>query len=166
MTTRCRFILPALLLLSLTSGCGDLGPAPTPDPNNSTFAASLGLEQPLDACGNWVVYPMGQPAPFTVSMTQTGPGTCTDTWAGSSCSGPGIPLAFQLTSITCDDDLCDVAQIETGDAKSGDIVTIVPKACSVTVHVVATTGSLTEAASLVVATTCAPGAADTSCFPP
>ena len=102
----------------------------------------------------------------TGGVTQTGPGTCTDTWAGSSCSGPGIPLAFQLTSITCDDDLCDVAQIETGDAKSGDIVTIVPKACSVTVHVVATTGSLTESASLVVATTCAPGAADTSCFPP
>jgi hypothetical protein len=101
-------------------------------------------------------------------MLQTGPGTCTDyDFDGYEevCSGPNTPLAFQLTSLGCDDDLCDVTQIEVGTLKDGygnplhgDVVTLVPRSTSVTLRATGTSGSFTESGSLALSVQSAPQA--------
>ena len=151
--------LPVLLVVApvLLTHC-TLDPT-HPDPNNTTAAAAMTVEQPLDpATGNTAWGTVGQPMTVDIYMVQTGPGTCTDYNFGGyheECSGPNTPLAFDLASLGCDDDLCDVTGIEVGTLKDaygnslkGDVVTLVPRSATVTLRATGTSGSFTASGSL------------------
>jgi hypothetical protein len=152
-----RFLLALFAVSPFLAHC-TVDPT-SPDPSNTQPAAAMTMEQPLDATtGDTAWGVVGQPMNVNISMTQTGPGTCTHySIDGDStvCSGPNTPLAFQLTSLACDDDLCDVTEIQVGTLKDGygnrllgDVVTIVPKSASVTLRATGTSSEFTESASL------------------
>jgi len=151
--------LPVLLVVgpALLTHC-TLDPT-HPDPGNTSPTAAMTVEQPVDpATGSTAWGVVGQPMTVDLYMLQTGPGTCTDyNFDGNQevCSGPNTPLAFELTSLGCDDDLCDVTQIEVGTLKDGygnplrgDVVTLVPRSAAITVRATATSGSFTASGSL------------------
>jgi hypothetical protein len=151
--------LPVLLVLAPAVLTHCTANTTHPDPNNTSPAAAMTLDQPFDpATGNTAWGVVGQPMNVDIAMTQTGPGSCTDSdMDGYSevCGGPNTPLAFDLTSLGCDDDQCDVTQIQVGtltDAYGrpvlGDVVTLVPKSTHVTLRASGTSSSLTAAASL------------------
>jgi hypothetical protein len=152
--------LPAFLVVApaFLAHCA-MGTNPTrPDPDNASPAAAMSIDQPLDASGRTAWGVVGQPMTVQLSMTQTGPGTCTEysiDGPHEECTGPDTPLAFQLSSLACDDDLCDVTGIQVGtltDAYGrpllGDIVTIVPRSTAATLRATGTSGSFTASASL------------------
>jgi hypothetical protein len=138
------------------------------DPNNATPAAALDVAQPIDATGHIAENDVGQPVSVQITMTQTGPGTCSENpdFLGcgaignetetdcTTCSGPNTSLDFQLSAVGCDDDLCDVVGIQHGDAATGNTVTIVPRAGMVTVRATGTSGSLVASGSVQVVANC------------
>jgi hypothetical protein len=94
-------------------------------------------------------------------MIQTGPGTCTENTfcalgspCGQVCSGPETAIAFTITSVGCDDDLCDVVQIDQKGAGIGTTVTIVPNAGDVTLRVTGLANSYAATGSLDVIANC------------
>jgi hypothetical protein len=158
-----RFLFALFAVSPLLAHC--TADPTSPDPNNTQPAAAMTVEQPIDpTTRNTAWGAVGQPMTVDVYMTQTGPGTCTyySIDEQTDCSGPDTPLAFQLTSLGCDDDLCDVTQIQVGTLKDsygnpllGDVVTIVPKSATATLRATGTSGQFTESASLALLVTTA-----------
>jgi hypothetical protein len=158
------FLVSAPLLFAACSSGSDTWT----DPNNAAPAAKLEVTQPVDASGHVAENPVGQPVSVRIAMIQTGPGTCRQDSSilgcgsvGNSsessctvCAGPDTSLDFQLTTIGCDDDLCDVVGIQHGDAAAGDTVTIVPHAGFVTVRATGASGSLVASGSVQLAANC------------
>ena len=152
-------IVPVLTLLALTH-CTAANPS-GPDPNNTTFSAKLDLSMSTDDAGAMVENPVGIPVSVNVEMIQTGPGTCTEntycglgTPCGRVCSGPDTAIPFTITSVACDDDLCDVVRIDQNGDGAVTAVTIVPNAGDVTLRVTGVANSYPATGSLDVVANC------------
>jgi hypothetical protein len=106
-------LIPVFCLIAptLLAHCTASDPTTT-DPNNASPAAALDIDQPVDATtGNTAWGTVGQPMTVEIDMEQTGPGTCRyDAFdgVGEVCTPLDTPLAFELTQLGCDDDLCEV----------------------------------------------------------